>query len=288
MTSTIEREQNGTITLTIQIPWDIISHTKEEVVLETIKTIELPGFRKGKVPRKIAEEKINTSKVYEDVIQKILPHAYAEAVKQHELHPIIVPKVEMVEAKEGSNWIIKAHTCEKPKITLGDYKEAIKAAKTSKRNKIWTPGDAIEKPQPEEEKQTKQMALAVLLESVLTAVTCQIPDLLADTEVNRQLSDLVDQTKKLGLSVDQYLASTNRTPGSVRAEYETAARRTLTLEFALEAIADREAIFVSDDDIENTLKATKSEEERKALSNERYYLASILRRQKTLDFLAAV
>lgn len=286
MTSTIERLENGTITLTIHIPWDIITHAKEEVVEETIKNIELPGFRKGKVPRKIAEEKLDTTKVYEDVIQKILPQAYADAIREHALHPIIVPKVEMVEAKEGSNWIIKAHTCEKPKVTLGDYKGAIKATKTSKRNKIWTPGEPNEK--PEEEKQTKQMALTELLESILTTVTCQIPDLLAGTEVNRQLADLIDQTKKLGLSVDQYLASTNRTANSVRKEYEISARRTLTLEFALEAIADREAIFVSDDDIENTLKATKSEEERKALSNERYYLASILRRQKTLDFLAAV
>lgn len=288
MTSTIERLGNGTISLTIHIPWDIISHTKEEVVEETIKTVELPGFRKGKVPRKIAEEKLDTTKVYEDVIQKILPQAYAEAVKQHELHPIIVPKVEMVEAKEGSNWIIKAHTCEKPKLTLGDYKEAIKATKTSKRNKIWTPGDALQKPKPDEGEASKEVALTELLESVLKTVTCRIPDLLTENEVNRQLSNLIDQTKKLGLSVDQYLASTSRTAESVRQEYETTARRTLTLEFALEAIADKESIFVTDDDIENALKTTKSEEERKALSQERYYLASILRRQKTLDFLAAV
>lgn len=288
MTTTIERLNNGTITLTIHIPWDTITRSKEAVVEEAIKTVELPGFRKGKAPRKIAEEKLDTSKVYEDVIQKILPQAYADAVREHALHPIIVPKVEMVEAKEGSDWVLKAHTCEKPKVTLGDYKEAIKTAKSSKQNKIWTPGEATEKPKPEEENRGKQVALAELLEAVLGAVTCQIPDLLTETEVNRQLSDLIDQTKKLGLSVDQYLASTNRTADSVRKEYEAAARRTLTLEFALEAIADREEIFVSDDDIEQALKATKSEEERNALSKERYYLASILRRQKTLDFLAAV
>lgn len=288
MTSTIERLNNGTVTLTIRIPLDTIAGAKEEVLKEFTKTIELPGFRKGKVPRKIAEEKLDTTKVYEDVIQKLLPHAYSEAVKEHSLHPIITPKIEMVEAKEGSDWVLRAHTCEKPKVTLGDYKEAIKATKASKRNKIWTPGESIEKPKPEEENRTKQIALAELLEAVLKAVTCPIPDILTETEVNRQLSDLIDQTKKLGLSVDQYLASTNRTAESVRKEYEAAARRTLTLEFTLEAIADREAIFVSDDDIERALKGAKSEEERKALSQERYYLASILRRQKTLDFLAAV
>lgn len=288
MTSTIERLKNGTITLTIQIPWDTINRSKEAVMEDAIRNIELPGFRKGKVPRKIAEEKLDTSKIYEDVIQKILPQAYADAVRKHTLHPIIVPKVEMVEAKEGSDWIVKAHTCEKPELTLGNYREAIKAAKGSKQHKIWTPGGGAEKPKTEEEHRSKQVALAELLEAVLGAVTCQIPDLLTENEVNRQLSDLIDQTKKLGLSVDQYLASTSRTADSIRKEYEATARRTLTLEFALEAIADKEAIFITDDDIESALKATKSEEERHALSKERYYLASILRRQKTLDFLAAV
>lgn len=288
MTSTIERLKNGTITLTIQIPWDTINRSKETVMEDAIKNIELPGFRKGKVPRKIAEEKLDTSKIYEDVIQKILPQAYADAVREHTLHPIIVPKVEMVEAKEGSDWIVKAHTCEKPELTLGNYREAIKAAKGSKQHKIWTPGEGAEKPKTEEEHRSKQVALAELLEAVLGAVTCQIPDLLTENEVNRQLSDLIDQTKKLGLSVDQYLASTSRTADSIRKEYEGTARRTLTLEFALEAIADKEAIFISDGDIESALKATKSEEERNALSKERYYLTSILRRQKTLDFLAAV
>lgn len=288
MNSTIERLPNGTITLTIHIPWNVIARSKESIIEETIKSVELPGFRKGKVPRKIAEQKLDSSKVYEDTIQKILPQAYADAVHEHALHPIVVPKVEMVEAKEGSDWVVKAHTCEKPKVTLGDYKEAVKSVKSAKQNKIWTPGEATDKPKPEGENPGKQVALAELLEAVLGTVTCQIPDLLTENEANRQLSDLIDQTKKLGLSVDQYLVSTGRTAGSVRKEYEATARHSLTLEFALEAIADREAIFVSDDDIEGALKATKSDEERTALSKERYYLASILRRQKTLDFLAAV
>lgn len=280
MTTALERQANGTISLTITIPWTRVAQVKEAVITELVQKIELPGFRKGKAPREVAEKKLDSGNVYKEVIQKLLPGAYSDAAREHNLHPIVLPKIEIVEAKEGSDWVIRAHTAEKPGVTLGDYKKAIREAKSGKQNKIWKPGEEEKKPEP--------MTLGELLDALLSVVTCKIPDILIENEVNRSLSDLIDQTKKLGLTVDQYLASTGRTAESVRKEYTDGARRTLTLEFALEAIADKESIFVSDDDIETAIKAAKTDEERAALTKERYYLASILRRQKTLDFLAAV
>lgn len=280
MITALEKPSNGTIILTITIPWAKVAETKESVISELTKNIELPGFRKGKVPRDVALKKLDQSKIYEDVIQKLLPKSYQEAVKEHNLHPIVFPKIEMVEAKEEKDWVIRAHTAQKPEVTLGDYKKAIREAKSAKQNKIWKPG--------EEEKRPEPMTIGELLNTLLSTVTCQIPDILIETEVNRSLSDLIDQTKKLGLSVDQYLSSTGKTAESIRHEYGENSRRTLTLEFAIESIADKESVFVSDDDIDAAIKAGKTEEERASLAKERYYLASILRRQKTLDFLAAL
>lgn len=288
MITALERQQNGTLVFTITIPWASVVVAREGVIAELVKQVELPGFRKGKVPKDTAEKSLDSSKVYEEVIQKILPQAYTDAVAEHKIHPVVMPKIEIVEAKEEADWIIRAHTAEKPVVTLGDYKKAIREAKASKLNKIWTPKDGIEPPKPEEEAKSKQMTLGELLEALFTVVTCQIPDILIENEVNRGLSDLIDQTKKLGLTVDQYLSSTGRTAESVKKEYSQNSRRTLTLEFALETIADAESIFVSDDEIEKAIKAAKSEEERASLARERYYLATILRRQKTLDFLSTV
>ncbi|MBI4066160.1 hypothetical protein HY411_00435, partial [Candidatus Gottesmanbacteria bacterium] len=245
--------------------------------------------RKGKAPREVAENKLVAGNVYEEVIQKLLPGGYSDAVREHNLHPIVLPKIEIVEAKEGNDWVVRAHTAQKPDVTLGDYKKAIREAKAAKQTTIWTPADAAKKPPtPDEEAKAKQMTLGELLEALLSVVTCTVPDILMENDVNRSLSDLIDQTKKLGLTVDQYLSSTGRTAEGIRKEYAQNARRTLTLEFTLETIADKESIFVSDDDLETAIKSAKTEEERASLTKERYYLASILRRQKTLDFLAAV
>ncbi len=288
MTTALERKDNGTITITITIPWATVAQVKESVTTELLKDIELPGFRKGKAPREVAEKRLDAGKVYEDVVQKLLPQAYSDAVKEHTLRPIVLPKIEIVQAKEGNDWVVRAHTAEKPEVTLGDYKKAIRDAKTAKQTKIWTPDQGVKQDKPNEQDKQNKMTLGELLEALLSAVTCTIPDILIENEVNRSLSDLIDQTKKLGLTIDQYLSSTGRTAEGIRKEYADSARRTLTLEFALEAIADKETLFVSDDDIEAAIKAAKTDEERAALTKERYYLASILRRQKTLDFLAAL
>lgn len=264
------------------IPWEQIKTTYNEVVEDFVKEAELPGFRKGKAPRTAVEEHLDKTKVYEEVLQRVIPKVYTEAIQQEKIHPIVSPKITLTEAKEETPWIIQATTCEKPDITLGDYKKAVTDLKASKEKKIWVPGQE----QKKEDEKPQKATLDELLQAIYGTITMNIPAILLDQEVNRLLSDLIDQTKKLGLTVEQYLSSTGRTADTIKHEYEEQATRTLTLEFALEEIADKEGVLISDDDIDAVIKSSKSEDEKKALEQQRYYLATILRRQKTIDMLA--
>ncbi|MFZ2024986.1 MAG: trigger factor [Microgenomates group bacterium] len=283
MNTQIKRLEDKTIELTLSIPWGDIQKTYSEVVDEFVKETEVPGFRKGKAPREAVEAKLDKNKVYEEVMQHIIPKVYSEAVEKEKLHPVVMPKITLTEAKEGSDWKVLAITCERPEIALSDYKKAVTEAKAAKANKIWVPG---QEPAKEEQEKDKKISLDELLAAVFTAIKATLPAVLIEQEVNHLLSDLVDQTKKLGLTVEQYLTSTGRTADGIRHEYEEQARRTLTLEFALEDIADKEGILVSDDEIDTVIKTAKSPEEKASLEKQRYYLATILRRQKTIDMLA--
>ena len=127
-----------------------------------------------------------------------------------------------------------------------------------------------------------------LLTALLTTVKVKIPKILLEHEVNRQLSDLIDQTRRLGLSVEQYLTSTGKNADILRREYEDQAVKSLTLQLSLEKIADTQGVIVSDVEIDTAIPKAKTGEEKKSLSSQRYYLATILRRQKTLDFLASI
>lgn len=273
MNSSVQRFPNGTIEVTITIPWADINNLYQEIVKKQKEETELPGFRKGKAPDTLVEEKIDKTKVYEEVLKDLLPKVYNQAITDQKLRPIITPKIELKDATENKDWVIIARTCERPELSLGDYKTAVSGLK----NKILKPGEEPKKPTLDE-----------ILAALFGVTTVTLPDLLIDHEVNRLLSELIDQTKKLGLSVDQYLASTGRNAESIRKEYEKQAKRTLSLEFALEALADKEGILVSDDDIEKVIQTGKTDEEKAALVKEKYYLASVLRRQKTLDFLTSL
>ena len=282
----LHRREDGTIELTVTVPWAEVAKIYETVVADVMKNTELPGFRKGKAPKAMVEEKIDQSKVYEDVIRKLLPEVYNEVVKEEKLKPIISPKVELKEAKEKSDWILVMYTCEKPEIKLGDYKKSVAAHKAESSKKIWTPESAAAEATAEESQKEQKPRIDDILGWVAETITVTVSALLLEQEVNRLLSGLIDQTKKLGLNVEQYLSATGKTADGVRHEYEDQAKQTITLEFGLEEIADREGILISDDDIDTVIKTAKSEAEKKSLENERYYIASVLRRQKTIDFLA--
>lgn len=288
MSTAISKRTDGTIELTLTIPWANVKTSYEEMVDKAVENAEVTGFRKGKAPRNLVEEKLDKSKVYEEVIGALLPKVYNEAVTAEKLKPIITPKVELKEATENKDWIVRILTCEKPTLTIGDYKKAITDLKATKQKKIWVPGEEPKKDEEGKAENANKPTLDELLKALYSIITATLPELLMEHEVNRLLSDLIDQTKKLGLSVEQYLASTGRNADSIRSEYAEQAKRSLTLEFALEDIADKEGILISDDDIDTVIKSSKSEEEQKALSGQRYYLASILRRQKTLDFLSSL
>ncbi len=283
MKSTLQRQDDGSIELLITVPWNEVEAEYEKTIAHMVEHAEVDGFRKGKAPRAVVEAKLDKTKVYEEVLKDLIPTVYGKAIEEHKIRPIVQPKIELKEATEKKDWVLRAITCEKPEVTLGEYKKAIQDLKASKTTKIWKPGD-----NPEEKDKPQKPTLDEILKALYDNVKIQLPALLLEHEVNRLLSDLIDQTKKLGMSVEQYLSSTGRTADTVRKEYEGQAGRTITLEFALEAIADKEGILISDDDVDTVIKTAKSDAEKESLTAQRYYIASVLRRQKTLDFLAAL
>ncbi len=252
------------------------------VVDDFVKDAELAGFRKGKAPRKMVEDSLNKNTVYEEAIKRLIPKVYADAVEKHNIKPILMPQIELKEAKEQSDWIVLAKTCEKPIVEVGEYKKVIQELKREKENTLILPGK--EELKPEDKKAT----LDEIITKLIQVTKATIPSILIEHEVTHQLSQLVDQTKKLGLTVEQYLASTNRTAESVRQEYAANATRALTLEFTLEVVADKEKITVEDADLAKMLATAKTDAEKKQFEEQKYYLVNMLRRQKTLDFLSTL
>ncbi|HEX8965397.1 MAG TPA: trigger factor [Patescibacteria group bacterium] len=270
--STLKREADGTIELSITLPAALVNKTWEEVIEQMVKGATLPGFRQGKAPRKMVEEKLDKEKIREEVLKKVLPQAYIEAVKEHKLNPIINPKIHVEKLDEGKDWQFTAITCEVPEVKLNNYKEEVK--KVTAKSKIVIPGK--EKPAP---------SLDEIIKIMIDSVEVAVPGILVEGEVERLLAQLLGEIKSLGLSLEQYLASTNRTVEQLREEYKKKAENDIKFEFALQKIAEEEKISVDAKEIDEALQKAKDENERKQLEANVYLLANILRQQKTLDFL---
>ncbi len=273
--SIIDKQPDGTIKLTITIPKDDIEKAHRQVIEEYAKKATLSGFRPGKAPPSMVEENIDKEKLQEEILKKVLPQAYSKAIQSTNLKPIVNPKIHIEKIDPDKDWQFTALTCEAPVVDLGDYQQNIKSL--TAKSKIIIPG----KPETEPKKPRSEDVMKTIIESAKAT----IPHILIEQETDRLLSGLLDDIKKLGLNLDQYLSSTNRTPESLREEYAKRAEDDIKLELALHKIAETENITVEPQEIEEAIKKAANETERARLENNRYMLAAILRQQKTLDFL---
>lgn len=273
------RKDDGTIEIKVIIPWSEVEKIRGEVTEELIKQVEAPGFRKGNVPRNIAQEKINKEQVKEEVLKKILSQEYVAAVKHFNLNPIVNPRIHVEQFTEGTDLEFTADTCEEPKVELKNYKDEVQKIKPVP--KIIVPG----KPETEGEPTKK---LDEILAVILNVVEIQVPQILIDQETNRLLSQLLDEIKRLGVSLDQYLASRGKTDEQLRIEYGERAEKDLKLEFLLRKIADEEKITVEQKEIDEALTSLKDDKQKQETAQNPYILAAIIRQQKTLDFLSKI
>jgi len=272
MAHSITRREDGTIELKITIPQDQVVAAMTEIMDNVAQTAKVPGFRPGKAPKKMVAESTDINKVNEEALKKLIPQLYIAAVQEEKIKPIVNPKIHVDELEEGKDWTFSAITCEMPTVKLGDYKPAVKSL--TAKSKIIVPGKEDEKPN-----------LDMIVKAVVDNTTITIPKILVDYEVDRLLSQTLDEIKKLGLSLDQYLSSTGKTPDEVRSEYAEKATSDMKLEFALQQISDSEKITVEEKEIDEAILKAKDDKERANLQGNRYLLSNIIRQQKTLDFL---
>jgi len=272
MNSLIKKHEDGTIELTVTLPWALIEKTKNTVLENHVKVAELPGFRKGMAPRDIVEKNLDKDHIREDILRTLLPQSYADAIKEQKIMPVINPKIRVESIEEGKEWTFTAITAEAPSIKLGDYKEAVK--KITAKAKIILPG-----------KEPTTVTFEEISAALLQTATIQIPGVIIDQEVERLLAQTLDEVKRLGLTLDQYLASTGRNIDSLKQEYALKAENDIKIEFLLQKIAESEGIKVEDKEVEEAIAQGKTEAEKQNLQTNKILLKSIIRQQKTLDFL---
>lgn len=108
--------------LTLEFTQEQVKKGLDTAFSRVQKNLNVPGFRKGKVPRTIFNKQFGEEALYEDALNSLLPDAYDNAIEELGLFPVAQPKIEVKSMNKGENWVVEATVTLKPEVTLGDYK----------------------------------------------------------------------------------------------------------------------------------------------------------------------
>ena len=122
MNSKLEKIENGVATLEITISAEKMEEGMKKAYAQNAKKYNVPGFRKGKVPRKMIEKFYGETVFYEDAINNVCPEAYEAAIKENNLETIDRPEIDIVDIGSEKGIIFKATVALRPEVKLGDYK----------------------------------------------------------------------------------------------------------------------------------------------------------------------
>ena len=122
MSAKWEKQEGNEGVLTFEVSSDEFEKALDQAFKKVVKTIEIPGFRKGKVPRKIFEHRFGVESLYQDAVDIVLPDAYMKGVEETNIEPIDQPEIDIEQIERGKALIFTANVEVKPEVTLGEYK----------------------------------------------------------------------------------------------------------------------------------------------------------------------
>ncbi|GED31754.1 trigger factor [Brevibacillus centrosporus] len=122
MAANWEKVENNQGVLTVEVDASEVDAALDQAFKKVVQKVQVPGFRKGKVPRKMFEARFGVESLYQDALDILLPTAYGQAVKEAGIEPVDRPEVDVAQMEQGKNLIFKATVTVKPEVKLGDYK----------------------------------------------------------------------------------------------------------------------------------------------------------------------
>ena len=123
MSLKVENLEKNMIKLTIEVEASELEKAIDKAYQKQKNQITIPGFRKGKAPRKMIEKMYGTGVFYEDAANSLIPEAYSKALEEYEGKEIVsAPSIDVVQIEAGKPFIFTAEVALKPEVTLGTYK----------------------------------------------------------------------------------------------------------------------------------------------------------------------
>lgn len=260
----IEKQANKSFIIKTIISSVEVKNAHQETLKSIQNNFETKGFRKGKAPLDVIEREISFEKLFEEVASKVISQKYGQIIKDNDLKPIVQPQVKFNKQPNNFNedWEIEISACELPEIKLDkDYLEKIKKTKDNSKT-------------TDEQEKTNEV-----VKTLISLAKVELPQILIDSDLQHQLSHLIDQLQQTGLTLEQYL---NNQKTNIKDYQEAIKKRIIdewTLNLAIQKISQDQKIEVTAEEIK------KITDQNPSLLQNINMVNYILIQQKVLEFL---
>ncbi|MBD1223741.1 trigger factor [Virgibacillus halodenitrificans] len=122
MSAKWEKQEGNEGVLTIEVSPEEFDKALDQAFKKVSKDVQIPGFRKGKIPRKIFENRFGVESLYQDAVDIVLPDAYMKAIEETNIEPVAQPEVDIETIEQGKPLVFTAKVTVKPEVKLGEYK----------------------------------------------------------------------------------------------------------------------------------------------------------------------
>ncbi len=122
MKTTVEKLEGNHIALEVEVDEERVEQAIDEAFQKVVRQVKIPGFRAGKAPRRVVENRVGKDYLRYEALEELIPEVYAEAIQDNNLRPIDIPPVDILDMEEGKPLRFRAVLEVEPEVTLGEYK----------------------------------------------------------------------------------------------------------------------------------------------------------------------
>ncbi|KAF1679412.1 trigger factor [Bacillus mexicanus] len=117
-----EKQEGNEGVLTVEVDAETFKTALDDAFKKVVKQVSIPGFRKGKIPRGLFEQRFGVEALYQDALDILLPVEYPKAIEEAGIEPVDRPEIDVEKIEKGESLIFTAKVTVKPEVKLGDYK----------------------------------------------------------------------------------------------------------------------------------------------------------------------
>jgi len=283
MKTTIQNLPNSQVELKIEVPFNEFQGFIDKAIVDLGKDLEVEGFRKGKAPKETIEKSVGQDKILQAAAQECIKENYLKAIKEQKLEPLGQPIVDILKLAPDNPLEFKAKIAVLPEFTLPDYKKIVSKIK---KREVEITKEEIERLKQEKERAEKERFRQEILEEIAKDSKIEIPEILIGAEKQRMLHTIKEQVPQmLGVGFEDYLKKLGKTEKELLDSFFPEAEKRVRNSLVLREIQKSENIEISEKELEEEMAKIKQMAPDLAQSQLKEYTESVIKNEKTLQFL---